>query len=60
MTSENTFPRNLLRKPKEERLQYFNDLTIAHPRLVEAFDDLIKVIRRGCPGTLVSLYGHQV
>jgi len=57
MSNENTFPRSLLRQPKEECLQYFNDLTIAHPRLVEAFDDLIKMIRRGCPGTLVSLYG---
>jgi Cdc6-like AAA superfamily ATPase len=57
MTRENTFPRSLLKKPKEECLAYFNDLTIAHPRLVEAFDELIKVIRRGCPGTLVSLYG---
>lgn len=49
MSSENRFPRNLLKAMDEVRLKYFVDLTIAHPYLLTAYGDLLRAIRQPFP-----------
>jgi predicted AAA+ superfamily ATPase len=55
--SANRFPQKLLESPNEVRLKYFIDLTIGHPQLIEAYDNLLRAIRQPFPGTLVLVYG---
>jgi Cdc6-like AAA superfamily ATPase len=57
MAKENAFPRKLLRESKDVRLKYFFEFTIAHPQLIEAYIELLKVIKRSAAATLVFLYG---
>lgn len=57
MSTSNKFPSKLLNAPTEERLKYFIDLTIAHPRLLNAYSDLLRAIRQPFPGTLALAYG---
>jgi len=57
MSKTKGFPRELLKKSKRERLKYFSDFTIAHPRLVDTYEDLMRVIRRTGLGTLVLVFG---
>jgi energy-coupling factor transporter ATP-binding protein EcfA2 len=40
-----------------ERLQHFRDFTMAHPRLVEARDNLVDAIDGAAPGSLVLVLG---
>jgi hypothetical protein len=52
------FPKEILAKPTEARLAYFErDVIIAHPRLAEAHDELVKVIRRPAGASLLFVYG---
>jgi len=51
------FPRSLLKQSKQERLKYFSNFTIAHPRLVETYEELMRVIRRTGSGTLILVFG---
>jgi hypothetical protein len=57
MSDINRFPRNLLNAPVEARLSYFVNLTIAHPRLLTAYEDLLRAIRQPFSQTLVFAYG---
>lgn len=57
MAETNKFPRKLLDAPKEARLKYFIDLTVGHPRLLEAYEDLLQVIRQPLSGNLIFVYG---
>jgi hypothetical protein len=57
MAKKQRFPKQLLKEPPDVRLQYFLDLTVVHPRLDEAHQTLMRVIRRPFSGTLVFVSG---
>lgn len=57
MSATNRFPHKLLTAPNEVRLKYFIDLTVGHPKLLEAYGDLLRAIRQPSPHTLVFAYG---
>jgi hypothetical protein len=51
------FPRELLTRPWNERLQYFKGYTVAHPRLVAARDSLLAAIHERAPNSLILVLG---
>jgi len=51
------FPRELLTRPWNERLQYFQGYTVAHPRLVAARDSLLAAIHERAPNSLILVLG---
>jgi hypothetical protein len=52
------FPKELLAKPAEARLAYFErEVIIAHPRLAEVHSELVRVIRWPAGASLVFVYG---
>ncbi len=57
MAKKRRFDKQLLKEPARARLQYFLDLTVVHPRLDEAHQTLMRVIRRPFSGTLVFVSG---
>jgi hypothetical protein len=57
MLATNRFPRRLLDAPNEIRLKYFIDLTVGHPRLLEAYSDLMSAIHQPFPNTLILAWG---
>src|SRR6266581_807751 len=57
MTRRRRFPKQLLKESPHTRLQYFLDLTVVHPRLDEAHQTLMRVIRRPFSGMLVFVSG---
>jgi energy-coupling factor transporter ATP-binding protein EcfA2 len=56
-STPSAFPRELLTAPAQVRLAYFTALTIGHPLLLQAYDDLIAAIRDAAPGSLILLSG---
>lgn len=56
MPSEN-FPRHLLQRPGNERLAYFRSYTVAHPKLTEASDALLRSIREPAGRSLILVLG---
>lgn len=50
-------PSDLLSRPRAERLAYFMDKTIAHPRLKEADEALMRAIRQPAGASLVLVFG---
>jgi flagellar biosynthesis GTPase FlhF len=55
--AEPGFPRQLLGQPSAAKLKYFQDFTIAHPRLVEANDRLTGAIRDSAPNSIIFVLG---
>lgn len=52
------FPKEILSKPVADRLAYFErEVIIAHPRLAEVHNELVKVIRRPAGASLIFVYG---
>jgi hypothetical protein len=52
------FPKEILMEPVEARLAYFEkDVVIAHPRLVETHNTLLRAIQGATDASLVFLYG---
>jgi energy-coupling factor transporter ATP-binding protein EcfA2 len=51
------FPRELLTRPWNARLQYFKGYTVAHPRLVAARDSLLAAIHERAPNSLILVLG---
>jgi hypothetical protein len=51
------FPSYLLNASTDERLAYFKNLTIAHPKLRNAFDALWYAVRNSKPESVILLYG---
>lgn len=49
--------RNLLGKPRESRLEGFRTLTLRHPLLLRAFEELWCAIRDSSPGSIIFIYG---
>ncbi len=56
MPSE-SFPRHLLERPGNERLAYFRSYTVAHPKLTEASDALLRSIREPAGRSLILVLG---
>src|SRR5215475_12951548 len=57
MSSDQSFPRELLKQPPGARLAYFRALTIAHPLLLQAYDELRSAIRDSEPGAIILVHG---
>lgn len=51
------FPRHLLDGPGNVRLKYFKELTVKHPLLSIAYDELWCAIRDSEPGSIIFLLG---
>ncbi|HEX8144770.1 MAG TPA: ATP-binding protein [Pyrinomonadaceae bacterium] len=52
-----SFPRELLSKSNNERLEYFRAFTIKHPLLLRAYEELRCAIRDCNPGSIIFLQG---
>ncbi len=57
VNSPSTFPSHLLSKSNLERLEYFRALTIKHPLLHKAYEELRCAIRDSSPGSIIFIYG---
>lgn len=51
------FPIELLSRPAAERLAYFEAFTVAHPRLKEVHEALMRAIREPAGASLIFVYG---
>lgn len=50
-------PEDILSASRDERVRYFRDFTIAHPKLMETFDQLWRAVLDPQPGSTVLIYG---
>lgn len=57
MTRLNGFPLELLTQPTTERLAYFKDYTVAHPRLKEVYEILMRTIAEPAGASFIFVYG---
>jgi hypothetical protein len=57
MLKKRRFPKQLLKQTADVRLQYFLDLTVVHPRLQTARQNLMRAIWRPFSGALVFVSG---
>lgn len=57
MPLDQSFPPELLKQPPDARLAYFRSLTIAHPLLLQVYDDLRCAIRDSPPGSIILVQG---
>ncbi|MDZ7961477.1 MAG: ATP-binding protein [Aulosira sp. DedQUE10] len=57
MSTSNSFPRSLLLQPQENRLGYFLSYTVAHPRLIEATDMVLRTIDEPAGASFIFVYG---
>lgn len=53
----NGFPRNLLKQSIAERIAYFKQYTVFHPKLREAHDALLSAIQEPGGASLIFVYG---
>jgi putative ribosome biogenesis GTPase RsgA len=54
---QNTFPHHLLEESGDARLKYFKELTVRHPLLSSANDELWCAVRDSKPGSIIFLQG---
>lgn len=57
MTRPTGFPLELLTRPVTERLAYFENYTVAHPRLKEVYEILMRTIAEPAGATFIFVYG---
>jgi predicted AAA+ superfamily ATPase len=57
MSTPQQFPRSLLTQSEEVRLSYFDNYTMAHPRLEEAFNRLKLLVRHSGESRVIFIYG---
>lgn len=57
MSSEKSFPRDLLGRPQQDRVAYFQQYTMAHPKLLLAFEKLTNAIDDPASAALIFLFG---
>lgn len=57
MTKPTGFPIELLKQPASERLAYFENYTVAHPRLKEVYETLIRTIAEPAGASFIFVYG---
>jgi len=53
----NEFPRHLLKQSIAERITYFKQYTVFHPKLKEAHDALLSAIQEPGDASLIFVYG---
>ncbi|MEH2051200.1 hypothetical protein [Nostoc sp.] len=57
MTKSTGFPLELLTRPATERLAYFKQYTVAHPRLKEVYEILMRTIAEPAGASFIFVYG---
>jgi hypothetical protein len=57
MTKSPGFPPELLTRPATERLAYFENYTVAHPRLKEVYEILMRTIAEPAGASFIFVYG---
>lgn len=57
MSSSNSFMQSLLERSQEERLTYFQDYRVAHPRLIEATDMVMRNINEPAGASFIFVFG---
>lgn len=57
MVKEENFPQSLLEQSIDDRLAYFEGITIAHPKLKEANQKLMASIMEPCGSPIILVYG---
>ncbi|MDF0556350.1 AAA family ATPase [Kamptonema sp. UHCC 0994] len=57
MTASTGFPIELLKQTATQRLAYFESYTVAHPRLKEAYEALIRAIAEPAGASFIFVYG---
>ncbi|MDZ8138450.1 MAG: AAA family ATPase [Nostoc sp. DedQUE04] len=57
MTRLNGFPLELLTRSATERLAYFENYTVAHPRLKEVYEILMRTIAEPAGASFIFVYG---
>jgi hypothetical protein len=57
VSSPQIFPAELLSQPATDRVRYFRQLAIRHPRLGEVYERVIQAIREPASAGLVVVYG---
>jgi hypothetical protein len=57
MPSDQLFPWELLKQPRSARLNYLCALTIGHPLLLRAYDDVCRAIQDSDPGSIILVQG---
>ena len=57
MTNSAKFPSEILTGSAAERLAYFEDYTVAHPRLREVYDILMRTIAEPAGASFIFVYG---
>lgn len=57
MQSQVSFPKELLIQPVPDRIAYFRDYTMAHPKLIEADRNLMHAIREPGGAALIFVFG---
>jgi hypothetical protein len=57
MITPNSFPRDLLSQPIDQRLGYFESKIVAHPHLQATYDTLLQAIRHPSGASLIFVYG---
>jgi hypothetical protein len=55
--NEEMFPIELLNRSNEDRLQYFDSYTVAHPSLEKAYKKLHRMVKNAKPGSLIFTFG---
>lgn len=57
MTKLTGFPMELLKQPSTERIAYFENYTVAHPRLKEVYEILMRTIAEPAGASFIFVYG---
>lgn len=57
MQSQNGFPKELLQQPMSQRIAYFENYAMAHPKLKEAAEQLMHSIRQPAGASLIFVFG---
>jgi hypothetical protein len=57
MEPQASFPRELLLQPVSERIAYFRDYTMAHPKLIEAGQKLMHAVHEPGGAALIFVFG---
>jgi replication-associated recombination protein RarA len=56
-TISSRFPRSLLQKTKKDKLEYFISYLIAHPKLIEATETIMRNVEEPAGVSFIFVYG---
>jgi ABC-type ATPase with predicted acetyltransferase domain len=57
VSNSSKFPRSLLKRPTDERLEYFRAFTVKHPLLLRAYEEARCAIRDSNAGSIIFIQG---